>query len=160
MPVVSYWCFAPICKSTQIYWGQGILVGLWVGIVGFSKVVANFSQVGRSFNIFMATTGDFWIIPSFQIWGYLLHVAHISCVITNCGQHQWVFQVAFLIFFLLLSFLFTFFWQLVYFVSRCRVAVSNDKSAQCPYFFVFVVYSFYSLVYCNRHIVGCVCEGR
>ena len=23
------------------------------------------------------------------IWGYELHVEHISCVITNCGQHQW-----------------------------------------------------------------------
>ena len=32
-------------------------------------------------------TGDVWIIPSFQIWGYVLHVVHISCVITNCGQH-------------------------------------------------------------------------
>ena len=37
----------------------------------------------------MATTGDFWIIPSFRIWGYVLHAEHISCVITNCGQHQW-----------------------------------------------------------------------
>ena len=38
----------------------------------------------------MATTGDVWIIPSFRIWDYVLHVEHISCVITNCGQHQWV----------------------------------------------------------------------
>ena len=37
--------------------------------------------------IFMATTGDVWIIPSFQIWGNVLHVEHVSCVITNCGQH-------------------------------------------------------------------------
>ena len=35
-------------------------------------------------------TGDVWIIPSFGIWGYVLHVEHISCVITNCHQHQWV----------------------------------------------------------------------
>ena len=26
--------------------------------------------------------------PSFWIWGYLLHVEHVSCVISNCGQHQ------------------------------------------------------------------------
>ena len=34
--------------------------------------------------IFMATAGDVWIIPSFRIWDYVLHVEHISCVITNC----------------------------------------------------------------------------
>ena len=39
-------------------------------------------------NLFMATTGV-WIIPSSRIWGYVLHVEHISCVIPNCGQHQW-----------------------------------------------------------------------
>ena len=27
--------------------------------------------------------------PSFWIWGYVLHIEHISCVITNCSQHQW-----------------------------------------------------------------------
>ena len=31
-----------------------------------------------------------WIIPSFRILDYVLHVEHVSCVITNCGQHQWV----------------------------------------------------------------------
>ena len=41
------------------------------------------------FNIFMATTGDVRIIPSFQIRGYVLHFEHVSCVITNCGQYQW-----------------------------------------------------------------------
>ena len=29
------------------------------------------------------TTSDVWIIPSFRIWGYVLHVEHVSCVITN-----------------------------------------------------------------------------
>ena len=62
----------------------------WVVVGGFSKVVATFSRVGGSFNLFMATTGDVWIIPSFRIWDYVLHVEHVSCVITNCGQHQWV----------------------------------------------------------------------
>ena len=63
---------------------------LWVGVGGFSKVVATFNHVGGSFNLFMVTTGDVWIIPSFRIWDYVLHVEHISFVITNCGQHQWV----------------------------------------------------------------------
>ena len=62
----------------------------WVGVGGFSKVVATFRHVDGSFNLFMATTRDVWIIPSFRIWDYVLHVVHISCVITNCGQHQWV----------------------------------------------------------------------
>ena len=35
-----------------------------------------------------ATTGDFWIFPWFQIW--MLHYGHISRVITNCDQRQWV----------------------------------------------------------------------
>ena len=43
-----------------------------------------------SFTLFMATTGDVWIIPSFRIWDCVLHVEHVSCVITNCSQHQWV----------------------------------------------------------------------
>ena len=53
---------------------------------GFSKVLATVNHVGGPFNLFMATTGDVWIIPSFQIGGYVLHVQHISCVITNCGS--------------------------------------------------------------------------
>ena len=54
-----------------------------------SWVVATFNHVGGSFNLSMAAPGDVWIIPSFRIWGYMLHVEHISCVITNCGQLQW-----------------------------------------------------------------------
>ena len=65
---------------------------VWVG-GGFSKVVATFNHMGGSFNLFMATTGSVWIIPSFQIWDYVLHVEHISCVVTNCGQHQWVIEL-------------------------------------------------------------------
>ena len=64
----------------------------WRGAQGWrsiSWVVAFFSHVGGSFNLLMTVTGDVWIIPSIRIWGYLLHVEHISCVITNCGQHQW-----------------------------------------------------------------------
>ena len=33
----------------------------------FSKVVATFNHVGGSFDLFMATTGNVWKIPSFQI---------------------------------------------------------------------------------------------
>ena len=62
----------------------------WVGVGGFSKVVATFNHAGGSFNLFMATSGVVWIIPSFRIWDYMLRVGHISCVITNCGQHQGV----------------------------------------------------------------------
>ena len=61
---------------------------VWVGVGSFSKLVATFNHVGGSFNLLMAITGDGWIIPSFQIWDYVLHVEHISCVFTNCGQHQ------------------------------------------------------------------------
>ena len=56
---------------------------------GFSKLLATFSHVGGSFNLFMATTVGVWIIPSFRILGFVLHVEHISCVIRNCGQHLW-----------------------------------------------------------------------
>ena len=60
----------------------------WRGAQGWrpiSWVVATFNHVGGSFNLLMAATGDVWIIPSFRIWGYVLHIEHISCVITNCG---------------------------------------------------------------------------
>ena len=44
------------------------------GVWGLSKVVAG-GQVLLIF--FMATTGDIWIILSFRICGYVLHVEHI-----------------------------------------------------------------------------------
>ena len=34
----------------------------------------------------MYPQNNVWIIPSFLIWGYVLHVEHISCLITNCGH--------------------------------------------------------------------------
>ena len=43
--------------------------------------------VNQWVNLFMATTPGCLNIPSFRIWGYVLHVKHITCVITNCGQH-------------------------------------------------------------------------
>ena len=65
---------------------------VWVG-GGFSKVVATFNHVGGSFNLFMATTGSVSIIPCFQIWDNVMHIEHISCVVTNCGEHQWVIEL-------------------------------------------------------------------
>ena len=44
---------------------------MWVGLISF----------------YGHHRGDTWIIPSFRIWGYVLHAEHISCVIMNCGQH-------------------------------------------------------------------------
>ena len=46
----------------------------WVEVGGISKLAATFNYVGWLFNLFMATTGDVWIIPSFRNWGYMLHV--------------------------------------------------------------------------------------
>ena len=57
-----------------------------MGVGGFCKVVSTFNLVGRSFNLFMATTGDVWIIPSFQIWDYVLHVELISSIITDISE--------------------------------------------------------------------------
>ena len=63
----------------------------WVGVGFVSKVVATFKHVVGSLNLFMATALGVWIIPFFfRIWVYGLYVEHISCVITNYGQHQWV----------------------------------------------------------------------
>ena len=60
---------------------------------GFPKTVATFSN----FNLFMDTTGGVWVTPSSLIWGYVLHVELISCVITNCGQQQWAIPYPLLI---------------------------------------------------------------
>ena len=84
----------PVCNRA-IYRFNGttiiyLLCPSCVGVGGFSKVAATHNHVGETFNLFMVTTGDVWIIQSFQIWDYVLHVEHIWCVITNCGQHQWL----------------------------------------------------------------------
>ena len=74
--VILSWHF--ICK---------ILLGLVEYIL--NQGTSNIGIISNSINLSMASTGDVWIIPSFRIWGYVLHVEHISCVITNCGQLQW-----------------------------------------------------------------------
>ena len=45
-----------------------------------------------------ATSRGVWISPYCLIWGYVLHVEHISCVFTNGGQHQLVILFLFSIF--------------------------------------------------------------
>ena len=67
-------------------------VGVGVSFWGDSHL-----QHMGGFNILSATTGDVSIIPSIRIWGYVLHVERVSCVMTNCGQHHWVIPSRFLI---------------------------------------------------------------
>ena len=55
-----------------------------------AKVVATVNHVGVSFNLFTATIGDVWIIPSFRIRSYVLHVErtfHVSSrIVTNISE--------------------------------------------------------------------------
>ena len=83
--IIIMWRIINLLKKTHFFLCQI----LWVGTGGFSRGVATFNHVGGFFNLFMANTGGVWIIQSFRTWGYVLYVEHISCVITNCGQHQW-----------------------------------------------------------------------
>ena len=76
--------------SSVMTWRKTLAFEVWVGDGGFLRWWPPSTNVGGSFNLFMATTGDVWIIPCFRIWNYVLHVDHVSCVIMNCGQHQWV----------------------------------------------------------------------
>ena len=56
-----------------------------------SKVVLTFNYLARSFNLFnYHYAGCVNNHIYFRIWGYVLHVEHVSCAITNCGKHQWV----------------------------------------------------------------------
>ena len=53
---------------------------LWVGDGGFSKAVATLTMWAGHFYLFMATTGDVWIMPSFGIWGLCAVCwAHFMC---------------------------------------------------------------------------------
>ena len=51
-----------------------------MGVGGFSKVVATFSHVGGSFNLFMATTGEVWIIPPFTLGQFWPSGIVVACV--------------------------------------------------------------------------------
>ena len=85
-----HWSTTVVCPWVVVKMKHLFVIVKWVGVRGFSKMVATFNHVGGFFILFMATTGGVWIIPSFGIWSYVLHGEHISFVITNCGQHQWV----------------------------------------------------------------------
>ena len=71
--------------STFRGWGMGVGVG-----VGGSMVVAIFKHVGASFNLFMATTGVVWIIPSFSNLG--LCAACWACIM--CHLELWLTSVS------------------------------------------------------------------
>ena len=74
---------------TPVFMSLSWIKGGWG--LGASKVVATFNHVGGSFNLFMVTTGDVWIIPSFRICYYVLHVVCADCWARfMCGQHQCV----------------------------------------------------------------------
>ena len=95
---VGGWCWQeviklPFCKRTLKitllnYCHISKAQSVW-GLGSFSKVVVTFNHAGGSFN-FWSTTTDVWIILSFVIGDDVLHVEQVSCVITNCDQHQWV----------------------------------------------------------------------
>ena len=73
-------------------WTIPVLHGqAWVGVVGFSKVVAAFNHVGGSFNLFMATTGEIWIIQSFWIGYYVLRVENVSSpIVANISESSFL----------------------------------------------------------------------
>ena len=62
-----------------------------------------FDTIAHSFDVVTTTNmGSGWVLGLFSKlvqagsltflnatnWGYLLHVEHMSCVLTNCGRHQ------------------------------------------------------------------------
>ena len=73
------------CRLCVIYVRE-----VWVGVGAFLRWWPPSTTWAGPLIYLWPPPGDDWIIPSFRIWDYVLHVEHISCVITNCGQHQWV----------------------------------------------------------------------
>ena len=63
---------------------------LWVGGWGLFLSWWSPSTMWAGPLILLHNCRDVWIIPSFRIRDYILHAEHAPCVITNCGQHQWV----------------------------------------------------------------------
>ena len=61
---------------------------MWVGGGVLSKVVATFNHMGRSFYLFMATTGDVWIIHLLNL-GYM-HVS--SRIVDNISELSLLFS--------------------------------------------------------------------
>ena len=131
-------------------------------------VVATFNHVGRSFNIFMATTEDVWIIPSFRIWDYVLYVGHLSCVITNCGQHQWSIPSLFSIALYalleenitrkLLSLSLNLFFKVLLFQVTSLILLS--ESVFSPYFLLFGLLLQYVVLFQSRDLIKVKCHGK
>ena len=105
----------------------------WVGVGGFSKMVATFNHVGGSFNLFMATTGDVWIIPSFRIWDYacLLSMFHVlSWIVANISESSLLLSVG-----KLLSLSIDLFFEILLFQLTFLIFFSFAISS--PYFLCF-----------------------
>ena len=85
-------CWYIVDRNIKFQWNLKQNLYIFIQENAFENVVcemaAIFSQL-QCVNLFMATIRGVWIIPSFRIWDYVLYVEHISCVTTNCGQHQW-----------------------------------------------------------------------
>ena len=80
-----------LCKDVSLTLGQSYvpmrkLMG-WV--LGHLKCWSS-STMWMGCLMFSSTTEDIWINQIFMNWDYVLHAEHVWCVITNCGQHQWV----------------------------------------------------------------------
>ena len=93
------------CILIQIHWNLFLMVQstksqhwfryrvsdiTWVILNIHLCIFLIFNHVGSLLIFSSTTTRGVWIIPSFQIWGYVLQVELASCVITNCSQHRWV----------------------------------------------------------------------
>ena len=150
-------------------------------LVGCYQVWMNFTQVlhwettdawlqpcGRVLQHFQAPpSGMIWIITTFRIWGYMLHVEIVSCVIRN----QWVippplsliylageditrkllslntffkmllFQVVFPICYSILVFLLNLFWLVCFFMYGALVQSENQLSTQYVFMFCKLMYT-------------------
>ena len=82
----------PLPEIMLIYWKfrNELQQNCGMRLESFSKVVVTFNYVGGSLNCFKYHHWGCLNEPIVQIWDYVLHNEHVSCVITNCGQHQWV----------------------------------------------------------------------
>ena len=87
---------------------------MWVGVGGFSNLVTTFNHVGGSFNLFVATTGDVRLIPTFSNFGlYAACWANFMChheLWPTPVSHPFSSRLLSLYSFLSLCSLLTFFW--------------------------------------------------
>ena len=79
-----------ICLKTHLKFWPYFPEVKWLGVGVFSKVVATFNHVGGSFNLFMATTGDVWIITFFSYLG----LCAACCAHFICHHELWPTSVS------------------------------------------------------------------